>query len=114
MADETCASLPSSNTALAFWQGEPGSLLRLGRDFGFRAVLTGVGLYVVGLRGGTLVKAALGASAAIESFVLIWVGTDPALNRRSSAPQLPAGAITRPAGCARPAQSPYGSWLVSA
>jgi hypothetical protein len=64
-------ALPSATSALALVNGEPGALALVAAHTGLRAGIIGVGLLVSGQRRG-VVKNALVASLAIETFVLGW------------------------------------------
>jgi len=74
-----CPSLPSSETANAVLDGEPGSLVLLGRDLAVRGALVTTGVYLVDrfFYGERDVKRSfargLGGAAAIEVFVLMWM-----------------------------------------
>lgn len=67
-----CPTLPSSTTAYRIVAGDRSALLLLGRDFIGRAVLAATGGWVMGLRGKTLLRAAVGTAGAIEVFVLAY------------------------------------------
>jgi len=63
-------TLPSGESASDFIEGRPGATGRLLFHYLGRSVLVGVGLAIVGVRGGNLVKYSLAAAGAIEVFVL--------------------------------------------
>lgn len=66
--------LPSSRSAIALVDGQPGAIWRAGGHTLLRAGLIGSGLYVLGAdRGEHLWVRALGASMAIELFAIGWV-----------------------------------------
>ena len=67
-------SLPSSDAAGDLVLGKPGALATVAATTAARAVLIGLGLYLVGEREPhRLIRNALGGSLAIEAFVLGWV-----------------------------------------
>lgn len=70
---EPCPRLPSSNTAYRFWAGDPKAVPLVFRDWIARAAIIGTGLYIAGARE-HLLKYSLAGAAAIEVFVLVWVG----------------------------------------
>lgn len=65
------AALPSATSALALIRGEPGALPRVVAHTTLRAGIIGLGLTISGQRRG-IVRSAIVASLAIESFVLVW------------------------------------------
>lgn len=65
-------ALPSQDSAEAFIRGDPGSTATVVMHTLGRACILGVGLYVAGLRGPQLTRAALFGSVAIETFALGW------------------------------------------
>lgn len=67
-------ALPSSTSATAFVNGEPGGLLGVVGHTVLRAGLIGAGLAIAGQRKG-LVKGALMGSVMIELFVLGYVAS---------------------------------------
>jgi hypothetical protein len=67
-----CPALPSSTTAYRVMSGDRGALALLLRDFAGRTLLVGLGAYLFGVRGATLVRAAAGGALTIEAFVLWW------------------------------------------
>jgi hypothetical protein len=66
-------SLPSVYAARHLVNGKPGALLEVVATTAGRSVLSGLGLYAVGLRGKPLLQGAVASAAAIECFVLAWV-----------------------------------------
>ena len=71
--DGRCITLPSSEAAVTLVRGDVArGLIGVVSSSLLRALLIAGGLYVVGERE-HLVRDALGASAAIEAFVLAWV-----------------------------------------
>jgi hypothetical protein len=66
-------TLPSVYAARHLVNGQPGALLEVVATTAGRSVLSGLGLYAVGLRGRTLVQGAVASATAIECFVLAWV-----------------------------------------
>ena len=73
MQCEPCPKLPSSNTAHRLWAGDPWGIPLVARDVLLRGAIIGAGLYLAGERE-HLVRYSLFGAAAIETFVLLWVG----------------------------------------
>jgi len=66
------ASLPSGDAAIRLMKGESGALVSVGATTLVRGALVATGLAVAGFRGTNLLKGAIGATLAIETFVLAW------------------------------------------
>jgi hypothetical protein len=62
--------LPSQQSARSLINGEPGAALQVALHAGARAVLIGTGLLLAGVPDKHVIKGALGATLAIEAFVL--------------------------------------------
>ena len=67
-----CPSLPSSESVARLVSGDPLAIPLIARDLVTRAAMIGAGMYIAGQRE-NLVRNALAGSAAIESFVILWV-----------------------------------------
>lgn len=79
------ALLPSQQSARALVRGEPGALLQVALHAGARAVLIGVGLTLAGVPSRKVVSGAIGATLAIEAFVLGYELTQKGTSNANSA-----------------------------
>ncbi len=68
--------LPSAKHARALVKGKRGSTAPVVFDWVLRAALIGTGLRVAGDRHPDLLRRSLGASAAVELFVLGWMAAE--------------------------------------
>jgi len=73
--------LPSSSSVENLFDGDMSALLPVTMSMVGRGVLVGVGAYAAGVRGDSVVRAAVGGALFIEAFVIAWV----ALNRPRTA-----------------------------
>jgi hypothetical protein len=77
--------LPSGKSAIALVEGKAGSILGVATHLVLRSFLIGAGLWAFGDRNPKLIYRAIGASFAIEAFVLTWVLINPKPKQASSA-----------------------------
>jgi hypothetical protein len=78
--------LPSGKSAIALVEGKAGSILGVATHVVLRSFLIGSGLWFFGDRHPKLIYRAIGASLAIEAFVLTWVLLNQKAKPAASAP----------------------------